>query len=43
MPVATAITYDQCLFGTAVEVWLGFHCAPGTNEVRFDDVVVDYP
>jgi hypothetical protein len=40
---AMAKTLSQCSFGAETWLALGLHCASGTAELRYDDVVVDYP
>ena len=42
-PAITSKAYGQCTFGSGVYVAMGFHCASGTGEVQYDDLVIDYP
>lgn len=42
---ATALMVDlpQCGFDGTVGIGVGLYCAAGTYEVRYDDLVADYP
>lgn len=43
MKAMSSKALSQCSFGSGVYVGMGFHCAAGTAEVRYDDLVIDYP
>lgn len=43
MPASTHALSDGCAYGNQLIVGFGFHCAAGSFEMQYDNIVVDYP